>query len=140
MRDAPIWRRSGLLVIVLCAIVTGCASFAAEPEARFEVGVADERFVIEVTDGETIKTARENVAGQNSLHPTGTLTPGDGDFNSPHGWHLIPASVRMVEMSIELCDGLPSHIDRDLEHWLTAVKRYCPWKGRIVRELPASAH
>jgi hypothetical protein len=41
--------------------------------------------------------------------------------------------VKLVEVTIELCDGRPSDLDRDLEYWLGTVKRYCPWGARPVR-------
>jgi hypothetical protein len=41
--------------------------------------------------------------------------------------------VRPVEVTIELCDGRPSDLDRDLEYWRGSVKRYCPWGARPVR-------
>ncbi|GBC69390.1 hypothetical protein HRbin01_01088 [archaeon HR01] len=98
----------------------------------FIVDVQGERFTIYVTDPETIKLAEENMRGGNNLFPTGALARGDGGFNSPWSWHLIPETVRMAEVSIELCDGLPSHIEQALDYWIDTVGQFCPWSGRIV--------
>ena len=90
---------------------------------------------MEVSDPDSIRKARENMAGQNRLHHNGVLAKGDAGYNSGHLWHLLPATVRMVEISAEVCDGLPSYVDKDIDHWVTAVKTYCPWPGRVVQEL-----
>ena len=39
----------------------------------------------------------------------------------------------MAEVTIELCDGLPSHVEEDLDYWADTVKRFCPWHAKIVR-------
>lgn len=98
----------------------------------FLVDVSGERFVIYVTDGETIRLAEDNLRGLNNLFPTGELERGDGGFNKPWGWHLRPHTVRMVEFSIEVCDGLPSYVEKELDYWVDTVGRYCPWSGRII--------
>lgn len=99
------------------------------------VDVHGERFIIHILDRETIRLAEENLRGGNILFPMGELARGDGGFNRPWNWHLKPETVRMVEFSIELCDGLPSHIENDLDYWVETVKSYCPWGARIVGKL-----
>lgn len=108
----------------------------------FLVDVVGERFVIYVTDEETIRLAEDNLRGLNNLFPTGELERGDGGFNRPWSWHLRPDTVRLVEVSIELCDGLPSHVEHDLYYWVDTVGRYCPWSGRIIAsaDSPAGLH
>lgn len=129
-----------LLVVVSLAIVVALlltylqtSGEAPRLEGRyFLVDVAGERFIVYVTDSEAIRLAEENLRGLNNMFPTGRLARGDGGFNKPWSWHLVPRSVRMVEVSIELCDGLPSHVEGDLDYWLENVGQYCPWGGRIV--------
>ncbi|MCF3653170.1 MAG: hypothetical protein L2C94_003275 [Aigarchaeota archaeon] len=94
--------------------------------------VNGERFVIYVTDPETIRLALENIEGKNSLFPMRELARGDGGFNKPWSWHLKPETVRMVEVSIELCDSTPSFVESELDYWLETVRSYCPWWGRII--------
>jgi hypothetical protein len=66
------------------------------------------------------------------MHVTGKLARGDGGFNQPWGWHLEPATVRMAEVSIELCDGRPSMVQEGLEYWLGTVGTFCPWGSRVI--------
>jgi hypothetical protein len=98
----------------------------------FTVEVSGERFVVRATDAETITQLTDNYKGLNRMHVTGELGRGDGGFNQPWGWHLDPASVRMAEVSIELCDGRPSMVQDDLEYWLDTVGTFCPWSSKVV--------
>ncbi len=107
--------------------------FVNQPKgAYFIVDVHGERFTIHIIDPETIRLAEENLRGGNNLFPMGELASGDGGFNRPWSWHLKPETVRMVEVSIELCDGLPSHIEENLDYWIETVGAYCPWGARII--------
>lgn len=96
--------------------------------ADFVVDVDGERFVVRVTDPDTIRLAQDNLEGRNTRFPMGTLRAGDGGFNAPWSWHLDPASVRLVEMAIEVCDGRPSYVETHQGDFPT----YCPWGARIV--------
>jgi hypothetical protein len=93
--------------------------------------VNGERFIIYVTDPETIRLALENMEGKIACSRWG-LARGDDGFNKPWSWHLRPETVRMVEVSIELCNGTPSFVESELDYWLETVRSYCPWRGRII--------
>jgi hypothetical protein len=133
-------RRRRILAASLTVTLFGAAAVAVNltlprgPPATtgFIVDVVGERFVIRVTDPETIRLARENLNGGNDRFPAGKLATGDGGFNAPWSWHLRPDTVRMVENAIELCDGRPSHVEQDLTYWVETVGHFCPWSGRIV--------
>jgi hypothetical protein len=98
----------------------------------FTVQVIDETFVILITDLETVKLALENLNGKNSKIPHGELSAGDGGFNEPWSWHLVPDTVRMVDSSIEIYDGRPSFVENELEYWLDSLGFYSPWGGKVV--------
>jgi len=55
----------------------------------------------------------------------GYLTTSPGAGTSTHG-------RRHGEMTIEIYDGLPSHVEEGLDYWLETVKRFAPWKADIV--------
>ncbi|MEM1665102.1 MAG: hypothetical protein QXQ31_04010 [Zestosphaera sp.] len=61
---------------------------------------------------------------------------GDGGFNKPWSWHLDPDTVEVADATIELCDGMPSFVESELEYWLNVVKRYCPWNTKVIAEEP----
>lgn len=89
-----------------------------------------ETFVVRVTDGGEIARFREAVAGRRSGFPLGPLRRGNGGFNAPWSWHLDPATTRLVEVAIEVCDGTPSYVEAHQGEFPT----YCPWGSRIVAE------
>jgi hypothetical protein len=123
-----------LAALLLTGLAVGLV-FLLQPSPKgtyFIVDVQGERFVIYVTDPETIRLAEENMMDGNNLFPIGMLARGDGGFNRPWSWHLIPDTVRMAGGSIELCDGLPSYVEQDLDYWIDIVGSFCPWSGRIV--------
>ena len=64
--------------------------------------------------------------------PNGKLVKGQVSYNLPWSWHIDPEDVSMAEMTIELYDGLPSHVEQDLDYWLNTVKRFAPWQAKIV--------
>lgn len=121
-----------LVLVIIVAAVHFVAPYMGPRGKYFLVDVHGERFVIYVTDAETIRLALENMEGKNNMFPMGELARGDGGFNKPWSWHLKPETVRMVEVSIELCDGIPSSVENELEYWLETVWSYCPWGGRII--------
>ena len=122
------------LSVLAAALVTSAScqsSTKPSPTPRdFIVDVAGERFIVRLTDPETIKLAVDNLAGRNSRFPSGALRSGNGGFNSPWTWHLDPDSVRLVEAAIEVCDGRPSYVETHQADYPT----YCPWGGRMIAE------
>lgn len=38
----------------------------------------------------------------------------------------------MTSSAIELCDGLPSDVESNLDYWVDTVRYFCPWSGKIV--------
>jgi hypothetical protein len=97
----------------------------------FTVRVGNENFTMFLTDPATIQLAIDNFAGKNSLHPSGKIALGHGGFNRGHGWHYVSDTIQMVEVSAEVCDGLPSYVDANTDAFLAVG--YCPWAARVTR-------
>jgi hypothetical protein len=122
----------------LCAAALALAALAgcgggtgpSPDEADFLVVVDRESFVLRVRDPETIRVARESLAGGNHFFPIGPLRAGNGGFNAPWSWHLDPDAVRLTPLAIEVCDALPSYVETHRGDFPT----YCPWSARIVEE------
>jgi hypothetical protein len=122
---------SALLLLVLSA----CTLAPNAPmSAIFVVEVVDERFKVLLTRAETIQQARELMESGESRVLMGRLAAGDGGFNLGYDWHLEPESVGFHDVAMELCDGLPSHVEENVQYWLGTVGTYCPWSSRIVAE------
>ena len=48
-----------------------------------------------------------------------------------YSWAPHPVSG-FADRSIELCDGLPSHIEADRDYWLETVGSFCPWGAEVA--------
>jgi hypothetical protein len=126
------WRYAVLVTTLTMMAAVGCANPAQPDPAphEFVVEVTGERFVVRLTDADTIERARENLRGQNRMFPAGPLRRGNGGFNAPWTWHLDPAETRFVEAAIEVCDGRPSYVEGHQPEYAT----YCPWGAKVVAE------
>jgi hypothetical protein len=38
----------------------------------------------------------------------------------------------MAEAAIELCGGLPSYVEENVDEFVDRVGRYCPWAAKLV--------
>ena len=126
MNARTAWRR---VLIAAVTAMAACANPAGPSDvAEFTIDVDGERFVLRLTDRESIALAEQNRQGRNQRFPSGPLRSGDGGFNGPWTWHLDPAATRLVEAAIEVCDGRPSYVERNQGDYPT----YCPWGARVV--------
>lgn len=120
-------RRTAILVAVFLAACSNPTAPSNGP-VDFVVDVAGERFVLRLTDPAEIRLADDRRLGRNPRFPNGIIRRGDGGFNAPWTWHYDPPTVKMVEITIELCDGRPSHVE---EHFPDG-SQFCPWAARVV--------
>ena len=94
--------------------------------------VLGEKLIVLIRKPETIETALAvSMRESRARIPIGPLVKGEA-FGNPWSWHLDPDKVRMAELTVEVCDGLPSHVEGDLAYWVGTVKFYCPWSAAIV--------
>jgi hypothetical protein len=101
--------------------------------ATFEV--EGERFRVWTTNPQTIHDLRDLQQGTSTANiPNGRILRGPGwaRYNAPYRWHLDPQDITMAEVAIELCDGLPSYVDENVDEFVERVGRYCPWAAKLV--------
>ena len=60
--------------------------------------------------------------------PLGTVVRDDPGPNAPWSWHIDPASLEFAEITIEVCDGLPSFV----EDGTVTSDQYCPWSAQVI--------
>lgn len=89
--------------------------------------VVSETFRARVVGAEQIAAAEAARAGGPANIPAGRLVAGP-DVNRGWSWHL--EDITFVEAAIELCDGLPSHVESAGVGY--AGGRYCPWGARVI--------
>ena len=87
-------------------------------------------YSIELLTDELIAHAAElRDGGENGRIPSGRIVrDGDGGVNAPWSWHIDPETLEFVDMTTEVCDGLPEYVE-DLT--LTSDV-YCPWSATVV--------
>ena len=126
----------GALTVMAVIVFTACED-ATGPEggARFELEVSGERFVVHVEGASQIAALEARMASGEEGVVNGDIRSGNGGFNAPWEWHMVPSTVHTADVAIELCDGRPSLVEADLEYWLGTVKQFCPWGAKVVRRI-----
>lgn len=118
------------LLTVAAATNSGCNddSPTAPSEgaiATFRVG--SETYRVHLTTDEQIRGAELALGSGPAKIPNGRLVTGE-DVNDGYSWHVV--DVTFAEATIELCDGLPSEVQRSGVNF--GGGRYCPWSARVV--------
>lgn len=93
-------------------------------------GIGSEEFRTHVITEEQFQQLIELFEGVRQGHPMGVVWYGE-EYNCGWSWHIVPISVQIVELSMEICDGLPSMIEQDVEYWVENVRVYCPWGATL---------
>jgi len=127
--------------VLLALVVAACAGDEGSPSApadgpvvaTFQV-VGGERFRVLLTDPADIADARRLVAGEDAPSiPNGVVIRGETGVNEGWSWSLDPDQFEFADITMEVCDGLPS----DVEGGIITSDRYCPWSAIIVSLDPA---
>jgi hypothetical protein len=88
-----------------------------------------ERFKVELATSELVDHARKLLAGENiSAIPNGLVVRDDPGVNAPWTWHIDPANFEFAFATIEVCDGIPSDVDKGV----ITSDMYCPWSAKVV--------
>jgi hypothetical protein len=121
---------SATLVIGIAACGDDSGSGGEADPAVVTIRVIDEEYRIELVTPESIENARMLLDGEEAPSiPNGVVVrDGDGGVNEPWSWHIDPASLEWADMTIEVCDGLPSDVEDDI----ITSDRYCPWSAEVI--------
>ena len=139
-------RRSRLAAVLgTSLLLAACSSPTASPTASPTVtpsdlpaapavvtfDVADQgTYSIELVTDEQIAHVGDLMAGgEDGRIPSGRIVrDGDGGVNAPYSWHIDPRSLEFVDVTTEVCDGLPEYVE---DGTLTS-DIYCPWNATVV--------
>lgn len=109
--------------------LSACDDSPTSPTASavvtFRVGA--ETFRARVVGADQVAAAEAARAGGSASIPAGRLEAG-AEVNTGWSWHMV--DVTFVEAAIELCDGLPSHVEAAGVSY--ANGRYCPWGASVI--------
>jgi hypothetical protein len=120
-----------LIVAVFLAALAGssCGSGSTSPSdgAVVTFRVIDETFRVRLVGDEAIDAARRAQAGGRANIPNGRIVAGT-DVNVGWSWHL--EDVEFAELTIEVCDGRPSDVERAGVAF--GGGRFCPWSAEVI--------
>jgi len=124
-------RSTLLLAAVLATLASACGDdgpTAPSSAAVVTFAVGSEEFRVALTTADQVAAARAAQSGGRAKIPTGRIVPGT-QVNAGWSWHL--EEVTFAEITIELCDGRPSDVERAGVQF--GGGRFCPWSARITR-------
>ena len=143
-------RFPGAITVSLIVVLTGMLDsvesekYSADNRSmrifEFELRGAPEteNFIAVTSDPETIATCEAELdlpVSQRNLHINGTLDYGNGGHNFNWSWHFVPGQWVLTPISVELCDGVPSFVESDLQYWIEDIGYFCPWSSHVLREI-----
>ena len=113
--------------VIVTAVLVSTASPPRNPVATFQV--VDEQYKIELATPELVEHAEALLAGEEvAAIPLGTVVRDDPGVNAPWSWHIDPATLQFADVTVEVCDGLPSYV----EDGTVTSPDYCPWSAKII--------
>jgi hypothetical protein len=101
---------------------------APSSEAVVTFRVVSETFRVLLTSQDQLAAARAAQAGGRARIPLGRIVSGT-QVNTGWSWHL--EDVTFAEVAIEVCDGLPSHVESEGTRF--GAGTYCPWSAVVTR-------
>ena len=122
-------RRLPLILAAAGAMIAlaGCAS--SEPTVvTFEVAEQG-TYKIELATPELIDHVKALMEGsEEGRIPVGKIVRDSPSVNAPWSWHIDPATLQFAEITIEVCDGLPSYVEDET----VTSPDYCPWSAKLI--------
>jgi hypothetical protein len=117
-------------VALVSMVASACSSdppTAPSPSAIVTFAVSGETFKVSLTRADQIAAARAALNGGPARIPNGRIVPG-ADVNTGWSWHL--EDVTLADVTIELCDGRPSDVER--QGTAFGGGRFCPWTAKVT--------
>jgi len=131
-----------MIVFIILILMINTSSASDGNLRYFEFGISpyssSENFIAATSESAVISLIEEQLAlseEKRNLHIHGAIASGNGGHNKNWSWHFVPDEWNLAEMSIELCDGISSHVEADLSYWLNTVKSFCSWRSRVLKEV-----
>jgi hypothetical protein len=124
-RTAMIAVTAGLAAVAAPSCSDGPTAPSAPAVATFQVG--SESFRVLLKTEAQVRGAEAAQAGGQARIPVGRIVAGT-DVNTGWTWHL--EDVTFAQVTIELCDGIPSDVEKAGTSFGNG--QYCPWSARVT--------
>lgn len=109
---------------------SNCAGRAGGAEIEIQVNV--DTFRLWSVNARFIDHAKElKASGKTGTAMLNGLADGQ-DCDSRWTFHSDPADMSWPELAMEVCDGRPSDVEHDKAHWISDIKRWCPWGTKVL--------
>src|SRR3954454_1574545 len=133
MPEKPSFRSGVAMLAVVAAaalvLLAGCAPVHRNPVATFEVAGV-ETYKIELDTPALVKHAEQLLKGEEvAAIPLGRVVRDSPGVNKPWSWHIDPKTLEFADITIEVCDGLPSYV----EDGTVTSKDFCPWSAKVIK-------
>ena len=126
-----------LLVFGAAKAAAQGAPFSPPGLAAVATGFGEEIFVVRVMDQQLLDQMWDIAYnGAPPLIVIGEIRTGNDGYNKngpvgqPWSWHLDEDTLGLAELTIELCDGLPSYVEADILGF--GGGSFCPWSSWVV--------
>jgi hypothetical protein len=116
---------AALSVVATTSCSDGPTAPSAPAVATFQVG--SESFRVLLKTEAQVRGAEAAQGGGQARIPVGRIVAGT-DVNTGWTWHL--EDVMFAQVTIELCDGVPSDVERAGTTFGNG--QYCPWSARVT--------
>jgi len=122
-------RASAFLLAAACG---GAVADVPAGIATFTVQVGADQFAVRVVDQAAYDRLSARLQSGKEGVILGRVAIGNGGFNGRWSWHLVPSTIEVPDVSIELCDGTPSYVEAHRDEWIRDVRNYCPWGAKVI--------
>jgi hypothetical protein len=136
-----------LILLISVLFAAGCGSSGSDApsppaERKFLFGIrsygkGEQDFIAVSSRPEVISIVIEELkkpVSDRKQMINGAIARGN-DGNIDWSWHFKPDDWDLAEISMELCDGLPSDVEKDIDYWIDTVGRFCPWASYVKKEI-----
>ena len=120
-----------VLAVLFAGVVVTAVAFSGSAHRNpiATIQVVGETYKIELATPELVAHAEALLAGEDVAGiPLGRVVRDDPGVNAPWSWHIDPATLEWAEVTIEVCDGLPSYV----EDGTVTSPDYCPWSAKVI--------
>jgi|1185.fasta_scaffold297018_1 hypothetical protein len=100
-----------------------------------------QRFVFEVVDPTEIAEFRRIIENRTipTRHVSGVIDQHRAPYNPQWSFHLIPGTIGVFEMQIEVCDANVTYVEAHLDEVggsFLPRSFWCPWSSELDSEVP----
>ena len=118
--------------LIDAALPADCPTAPSTGGAIVSFRIVNESLATWVTDDSFIDRAKQHLANGTHQVPIFNKLLDGRSIDPQWSWHVDPQDVSFADAAIELCDGLPSHIEANKTYWLQTVGSYCPWSATVT--------